>query len=103
MVDVGHGGSAEASIVGGAANCLPDSLVVLVLDLDVDLALFVDGVLDVVLAVVGVDDLGLDGLRFFFACLYRDLEVVTARGAVLLVLVPPLDDEFDGLVDAQVV
>jgi len=57
---------------------LPRALVVLVGNLDVTLDFFLGLELDVVLAVVRVNDLGLDGLGLFLTSGDSDLEVVTA-------------------------
>lgn len=102
VVGVGWGCGVEGSSIGGTTHVLPDALVVLVGNLDIDIAFVVDSVLDVVLAIVRVGDLGLDLLWLFLAGGDSHLEVVTARGTVLLVLVTGLNDELDGLADAEV-
>lgn len=102
LVHVGVGGTTEAGSVWGATDSLPLTLVVLVGDLDFTLDLSVDGVADVVFTVVGVLNLSLDLLGLLLDGLDADLELITTRSSVLLLLVTSLDDESDLLVDRAV-
>ena len=78
MVDVGGGCRVEASSVGGATKGFPLLFIVLVGNFDINLALSVNSVLDVVLSIVSIDDLSLDLLWLLLSGLNGDLEGITA-------------------------
>ena len=89
----------KAGSVGRSSEGLPIALVVLVCDLDVNINFSIDRVLDEILAVISINDLALDVLRFFFFGLNGNLEGVTAGLTVLFLLVTCLNKELDRLSD----
>ena len=67
----------------------------MVLDNDVDFALLLTSVLDIVLTVVGISDLTWDILWLLLTSGDSHLELVPTRGTILFVLIPGLDDELN--------
>ena len=75
-VNISSSASTEAGSVGGTTDFLPDTFIVLVGHLDVDIALSINSVLDKVLAVIVVDNLAGDSLRLLFTSFDSDLEFI---------------------------
>jgi len=78
VVVLGISTGREACGVGGTANSLPSTLVVLVGNLDIDIAFLGDAEFDVVLAIVGIGNLRNNLLSLLLHGLEGDLEVVTS-------------------------
>ncbi len=78
MVVLRIGSGAEFGSVRRSIDVLPLAFLLHVRDLELDIDFSIDGVLDIVLAIVSVDDLSLDVLGLVLHGLDSDLEVVTA-------------------------
>ena len=102
MVCICWSSTIEASTVGRSSEVLPVAFVVLVSHFDIHINFSVDLVLDVILSIVGIDNLARNFLWLFFFCLDGDLELVTTGLPVLVLLVTSLNNELYGLTDSAV-
>jgi len=69
------------------------------MDPNINFALFVDCVLDIVLAIIGISDFSRDLFWLLFSSLDGDLEFVATGFTVLLHLVTSLNDELNRFIE----